>query len=513
MKRQSIAFFLISAISLICLFVLRLLLGGWVDYLWVPLVLFVASFIAGLWGNLRFFKEFFTLKTTKEGMSMGALIALMLVLLAAVNYLGVKKYKTFDFTAGKVNTLSEQSITILKNLKSDLNIIYFYQEGSQGVEQNKRSFIDLVKKYQDQSDRVKLQFVEVNKEPKLAAEYAVDKGSGLVYVTYEGRKNKIEKIDEQELTGAIVKAMREKDKNIYHIIGHGERIFDDSQELAAVSLFRKMLEGNRYTVKPLNLVQSPQVPADADVVVVAGPTQNFLASEVTALENYLKAGGHLFVALEVGKEVGLESLLKKIGFKINNQYIAQVVQTQMGLAVNPQVTPVNEFSVTNAITKPFGRAEFVVMRLPAILERVTPPPAGITIDDFVRTGTQVAAFTDLEFKSGGTPGPFTVASLATGSFGKESDQGKVFKATVFTDVDFLSNQFLYKNLNRDLALNSISYLAGEETLISITPKEVGVTQMTITDTQWMVFVLGFLIPVPLLLIIASGVIWYRRRYA
>lgn len=516
MKKQAILFFLISGISLICLFVLRFILGGWVPYLFIPLGFFVLFLIAGLWSYRKLYKEFFSVKTTKEGMSMGVMILLVLVLLSAVNYLAAKKYKTFDFSSARVNSLSEQSKTLLKNLNEDLKVLYFYKKGTEGVEENRRAFIELIKKYQDQSDRVKLSFVEVNENPKLAEQYGVNKGSGLVFVEFKERKNKIEKIDEQELTGAIVKVTREKDKKIYFLIGHRERDFEEAKEATGLNAFKKMLEGNRYVVNPLNLSQVPAVPSDADLVIVAGPEQSLLDQEVKSLTEYLKKGGSALFAIKGKLDAGLSGLLSSIGVQIVPHFVVQVMETPLGKAVNPQVTPVNDFSTSQEITKPFGRGEFVVMRLPSSISKGS-VPVGITFNELIRTNSQAMAFQDTNFKGGAIPGPFVMGALLSGKFpgaiAAAEGTSKDFTAVVFSDVDFLSNQLLYKNLNRDLALNSVAFLAKEENIISITPKEVDVSQLQMTETQFYLFVFGFIIPLPLLLISASGVLWYRRRFA
>ncbi|MEZ0391405.1 MAG: GldG family protein [Pseudobdellovibrionaceae bacterium] len=512
MKNQGIIFLLLSGLSLICLLVLRFLLGGWVNYLWVPLVFFLVFLVAALWNYRTISMEFFSLKTTKEGMSMGTMIALVLALLVAVNYLGAKKYKTFDFSASQVNTLSDQSKMLLAGLSEELKIIFFYKKGTEGIEENRRAFLDLVQKYQDQSPKVKLEFVEVNENPKLAQEYGVNKGSGLVFLEYKGRRNKIEKIDEQELTGALVKVTREKDKKVFFTIGHGERDWEDAQEASGLNAFKKLLEGNRYLVSPLNLNQAPEVPTDADLLIVAGPEQSFQEREVQALERYLTRGGSLVLAVKGKADHGLNPLFNKMGVKVPGTLVVQVMETALGKAVNPQATPVTIFSSTEAITKPFGRGDFILMRIPSPLIKGK-VPEGVTFEELAKTESNSMAFPDATFKGAADVGPFVTAALLKGKFPGADSKSKDFHLVLFGDVDFLSNQLLYKNLNRDLALNSVAFLAKEENVISISPKEVDVTKLQITETQFYIFVFGFIIPLPLLLIAASGFLWYRRRYA
>jgi len=516
MKKLGFISFLISGLSLACLFVLRLLLGGWVAYLWVPLVLFMASLAAGFWCFRGLYKEFFGLKTTKEGLSMGAVIALVLILLVGVNFLGARKYKTFDFSNSKVNSLSDQTKKLLQNLKSDVSVIFFYKDGSEGLADTRRSFQDLIQKYQDESSKVKLQFVEVNQNPKLAESYGVTKGSGVVFLEYQGRKARIEKVDEQELTGAMVKVTREKDKKVFYLIGHHERDFEDSKEATGLSLFKKLLESNRYEVGALDLNQTPEVPTDADLLIIAGPEQALVDHEIQAIEKYLSRGGSVIMALQGKDNSGLSQILKKVGLSYQQKIVVQVMDTPLGRAINPTSTPISDFSATNPITKPFGKSEFVLMRLPSYLEKSSTVPTGITIDEFLKTDSKALAYADSGFEGKSQPGPFTVGDMVKGDYTQSlnTDAKTIpFQMVVFSDVDFLSNQMLYKNLNRDLALNTVASLVKENDIISISPKEVDVTKLTLTPTQFYIFIFGFIIPLPLILLIFSGVLWYRRRFA
>lgn len=510
MSKQSKILFFFSGFSLLGLAVVQFILGTWMPFMWGLVGLFVIMLIGGLWFDRHLYKEFFSMKTTKQGMSMGTLILLMLILLVAINFISARKYKTFDFSAAQVNTLSEQSVSLLKSLAEDLKVIYFYQKDSQGVEENKRAFMDLLRKYQDQSPLVKLDFVDINERPDLAEAYGVTQ-PGLVYVEYKGRKSKIEKIDEQELTGAIVKATREKDKIVYFTMGHGEGDIEDANAGLGLNALKKLLEGHRYLVKSVNLNQTPEVPKEADLVFIAGPRQAFADLEVKALQSYLRKGGSVVMALKSQSPHGLKALLNDAGVSLKDNFVVQIMNTPMGRAINPSATPVTDFSTSQAITKPFGSGQFVVMRLPSAIKKIEPVKAGLVVEELLKTNTNSMAFADKNFQGGkGENGPFILGTISKGKLDEASAESTL---VVFGDADFLSNQLLYQNLNRDLALNTVSFLAKEENIISISPKEVGVTQLEVTDTKLAIYVWGLRILLPLALLIASGSMWYRRRYA
>ena len=86
------------------------------------------------------------------------------------------------------------------------------------------------------------------------------------------------------------------------------------------------------------------------------------------------------------------------------------------------------------------------------------------------------------------------------------------KATlvVIGDSDFASNQYFNFSGNGDLFLNTASFLAEEENLISIRPKERKSSPVSLTRSQGMyILMLGLLTPS---LVIYIGVrTWWRRR--
>lgn len=509
MSRLGKILYLISGLSVVGFLVARFIVGGFIPALWAPLALFLACFIGAIVVDRRMYIDFLTMKTTKHGMNMGAMILSVIVMLAAVNFVSIRHYKTFDFSLAQQNTLSDQSIKLLQTLDSDLKITFFYKEGVEEAQQNRKAFQTLVKKYQDVSSKVSLDFVEVNKRPDLAEQYGVNKGGGVVFVEYKGKRNRIERIEEQEITGAIVKATRDKDKNIYMITGHGEGGVEDARDPSGHSQLKGLLEGNRYQLKPLALATTPEIPKDADAVLVVAPKQAFIDVEINALEKYMQEGGNLLLALDPNVDHGLSSFLEKVGVKLANNYIITVMQTAFGRVADPSATPGTDFSGSNNITKVFGKNEFVLFKMPQAIGKGT-VPAGITFEEIAKTGDNSVGYTDNKFEGEGQKGPFTLAAALKGKWPAGS---KDFQMVVIGDGDFLDNQMLYRNLNRDLLLNSVVTLAKEENMVSITPKEVAATELTLTENKFYIFVFAFVIPLPLIMLFTSGFLWYRRRNA
>ena len=150
-------------------------------------------------------------------------------------------------------------------------------------------------------------------------------------------------------------------------------------------------------------------------------------------------------------------------------------------------------------------------RLPEALVKQKPTVDGLSVDEIVKSNDAVMSFKDTKFDASGDKGVVTFGIAITGKWGPAAS--KDFNLLVFADPNFLNDQYLYQNLNRDLMLNSVAFLAKEENLISISPKEIESTVITMTDTQFVLFLFGFAIPLPLVLFGGSGWFWYRRRYS
>jgi ABC-type uncharacterized transport system involved in gliding motility auxiliary subunit len=113
-------------------------------------------------------------------------------------------------------------------------------------------------------------------------------------------------------------------------------------------------------------------------------------------------------------------------------------------------------------------------------------------------------------------GPVAVAAVATLTIpheGTSEQTPKNARIVVFGDSDFASNNYLNLSGNRDLFLNTVSWLAEEENLIAIRPKDSGQFFHPVTaDQERLIFWLS-MIALPAA-VIGSGVVmyvWRRQR--
>lgn len=511
MSKSSKFSLLFSGLLAVSVVVLRIILNGWVDFLWYPLVAAVVLFVFALFRDWRLMLEFFTLKTTKHGMNMGALILTMVVFLIAVNFLAVTKEKKWDWTSEGLNSLSEQSVKAVGGLKVDTDFVLLYRKG-ENDEATRRTVTELMERYMAASPKVHLKMYNALERPDLAQKYEYSSGPYGFFVAQEAadgrpeRHMKIEVPSEEEITRTLMRFAREKKKNIYFVSGHGEadigQVGQDS-----ISQFKGDLETS-YEVKKLELSKDPKVPSDADAVIIAGPSQSYLPSEIEALRTFAKNGGHLFIAIDPGTNHGLASLAKTFGVEFQNNYVLDPRATIPGAGNIAALG--HEFSKTNAATKPLQNG-FAVFLIASSLKKAPDAPKEFKLDELVKTDELPIATNKLENDSSvQIPGPHI---LAISSVGKLNGSDKEFDVVVVGDSDFFRDKLYRSNLNRDFAMNVVSSLAKDTDLVSIRPKMPKGTKLEMTRTQLMIVLFGFLLPVPIVMFFTSGLLWWRRKAA
>jgi ABC-type uncharacterized transport system involved in gliding motility auxiliary subunit len=118
MSKSGKILFVLSVIFFFILCGIRLVLGGFHPMMWVPLALTLLCFILAAVKDHRGILNFLTLRTTKHGMNMGALILLVLAGLFCINLLAVRYEKKWDWSSDKLNSLSDQSVKAAQGLKA-----------------------------------------------------------------------------------------------------------------------------------------------------------------------------------------------------------------------------------------------------------------------------------------------------------------------------------------------------------------------------------------------------------
>ena len=518
MSRMGKALFLISGFSFLVMCLVRTVLGGWHDSLFITLGLFLVCFGMALVKERNFFKEFFTMRTTKHGMNMGVLILFFIVGLIAVNFLAVRHNLKWDLTSEKLNSLSDQSVKAVKQIDEDLKVYFFFRGGTEGVEEVQGRFKEMVELFKDENSKVAVEFVDAIKRPGLAKQYGVEKSTASVFLDYKGKRNEVDPLTEEGMTMALLKVTRASNKKVLLTTGHGERSAQDTGP-TGLSELERALKGAGYDVETVSLVDKTAVPEKTDAVMVLGPQTAFLELELKILRDYARAGGKVFIAADPGSRHNIALLTKVFGVEFKNDYVldqmGQLVGASAAMALGRGYGPTD-------ITRDFD-GKMTMFHLASSVKKDA--STQFTVDDIVQTGD--TSFTTDEVADGRVEvkkerrGPHTVGVTVKGKLEEDgankkldgAAESKEFAAVIYGDSDFFSNQLLHQQLNRDLTMNSVAYLLKETSMISIRPKQPAGTTLTLTRSQFWIFLFGVILPLPVGLFGFGGFSWYRRRNA
>jgi ABC-type uncharacterized transport system involved in gliding motility auxiliary subunit len=456
----------------------------------------------------------------------GSVLA-VLAILAALNYLGTRHNKRWDLTAAKQFTLSEQTEKVLKGLQKPVHVLVF------AASEDFDRFRNRLDSYQYASKQVSVDYIDAVKHPERANAYKVQ-ALGTVVLEYEGRTERVTSDGEQELTNGLIKVVQGAQHKVYFVQGHGEKS-NETSDRGGYSSIVSALGMDNFGVDKVVLAQVKDVPADASVLVVAGPKTDLFSGEIEILKRYLARGGKVLFLLDPPDRAdspeltNIATLLKDWSIEIGNNMVVDISGMGQLLGTDASV-PVAAKYDSHPITDRFN----LLTAFP-LARSVTPATAGgggKFAQPLVETSSSSWAETDIkrmtttgevkrELDKGDKAGPITLAAAVSapateaptpaGGGNKDESSKPETRIAVFGDSDFIANGFLGIPGNRDLFLNTINWLAQQENLIAVRPRDPEDRRITITrDQEQRIFWLTVLI-IPGLILLAGVQTWWRRR--
>jgi ABC-type uncharacterized transport system involved in gliding motility auxiliary subunit len=471
--------------------------------------------------------EAFSGRQARFGTLAAASVLVVVAILAAINYLGNRHSKRWDLTAAQQFSLSDQTKKVLHDLKEPVKVRVF------ALSDQFPRFRDRLDEYAAESKQLSVEYIDPDKKPAVAQQLGVTSLNTVTF-EYKGRNEKAASDGEQELTNALIKVIQGRTPKVYFTQGHGEKD-TTSSDRAAYKGIADALTADNFVVDKIVLAQLADVPADADVIVVAGPKTDFLAPEVDLLRKFLARGGKVFAMLDPvikadqPQPVALQALLKDWGIDAGNDIVLDVSGMGRVFGADESV-PVAASYPADPITENFN-----LLTAYPLARSMTPVEGGVnghTAQSLVMTSRDSWAETNLKSLSGGQPakmdegqdkkGPVSLAAAVSAPAAtapappKEPANGEAPKTpetrvVAFGDSDFASNAAINVQGNRDLFLNTVNWLAQQENLISIRPRDPQDRRITLTAQQENIIRILTIFVVPGLVLLAGVQTWWRRR--
>ena len=508
-------------------------------------VLAAALLVFWISWDIENFKKFVRRKGAKFGASSSLTVVLGIAIIVAVALLSSRARfnKSFDVTRSQTNTLSDQSLKIIAKVKESaeaLKITAWFQD--QGAKDNFRNLLSL---YEMEGAELNISWFDPRKKPMQAMADKLTSANTVIF-----RRGKLESriatFTEEKLTNALVKVLKDKSKKIYFTRGHGEGELKANSPLGYDFVVQE-LENNKYSAEALMLLETGKVPADADLVVVAGPRYDLRKEEIDFLRDYLQQGGALLVMFDaVTKMDNLAAFTEEFGVTINNDLLLLPPDDPRALLLGQNNALVTDFNDFHSVTKDFARQSASTLLMPNVrsLAKVENNKHKMNVELVAKTSDSIVKVDNVTDKSDlgditqdrVTAGKFAVIAVATGKTktpqladaGTEqnkkeeakdvdnkalpSAKEKQVRLIVTGSSHFARNQGVQTAVeHRDMFVNMTNFLLKDEDFISLRPRDVTKSSITLTSSmsQLILKLICFFYPI---IFMGSGVVsWLRRR--
>jgi len=452
-------------------------------------------------------------RQTKYTAYVSLYILVVVAILGAANWLANRYNKSYDSTANKRFSLSEQTTKVAKNLKKPVKILYF------DVSSKFAGARDLLDRYDNLSPKLTVEYVDTDKRPQYVRAMGV-RTYGTTIVEAGEKREEAKSVTEEEVTGALIRALKSRERGVCFVSGSGEHSIDDSGR-TGFSKTKEALEKNNYKARAISLFERPEVPKDCTVLIFGGPTKDYVAPEVAAIKSYVENGGRaLFLldpVLKMGHEVmadntDLLALLQEWGVTLDNDLVLDTSGVGQLFGLGPEIPLVSNYESQPIVRAMKGTATV----FPLVRSLDTKQGGKTMIEKLFATSENSFATTNLSSPTieidpkKDRRGPLTLAAAGTYNTGKQNEPGRF---VVVGGSTWATNGFLpvHSVGNQDLFLNMMNWLSSDEDLISIRPKAPENRPLALTNAQVNRIFLSSVAGFPLIILLGGVAVWWKRR--
>ena len=567
---------LVSGIVVVT-FVSSMRLYGFIDII-------IGAVLLGLVGAVFFSNVLaaFVSRAGRYGFNTLILVGAFTGIIVVANIVSFENSTRMDVTATNQFSLNNRTKEVLSNLTEDVRATAFYKDAdptatSDAAEQRnerRNKVVNTLEEFDSRSSRFSYRVVDPDLEPEIVSKYfgarptsfvteivvveAMDSGQFDVLQPTDASYNKLE----QDLVTSTLVATGSERKRIYFLAGHGERNIDSASTDGYLAV-RSGLEGDNYQVQKLSWRPTDvdvEVPADAALVVIAGPTASLPEAHEEALDRYLEGliivknapedvieqylelnldrdredvltdeisrreHGRMIFLAEPDTPESFRRFFADWGVLVLTGYIRDVDSSVPGL---PQTLSLRSFN-------PEAPLEITLPKGEPLRDVFMPGAAAINVfQDELRFGFPVAATTTNSYLitdpdrvdpiTGEGPdsdlrGPFVpvVRIQSIGQVGSQPpssqpEPSQISDIIVFGDSDFLSNSSYNQGGGSDLFLNSANFLVGDFSLVSIRPKIFAFREFNLDANEYDFVRFSSWLFLPGLMGLMAALVWWVRR--
>lgn len=481
-------------------------------------------------------------RRVRQAVEHGLVAALGIALVFPLNFLATRHNERWDLAYIQTAVAGPATLAIAEALEEPVTVRVFQPPASE-VEEVLRVYFDTL-----EAPSLSVEYLDQAAEPALARELKV-RENGVIAVTrgevqlgedveedapkpvtktykvgveLESAKRKLKKLDQE--VQKLLLDVGQSDRTVYVTTGHGELSWKgDAPPQNKATVLKKILQLLGFDIHTIGLGDglAEEIPSDADLVLVLGPEQPFLAAEIDALERHLDGGGAVLVALEPEPSTGsgeaiegeeedpLHAFVARLGLRMGQGMLAAekgivAIRRNKQDRLNLATDRFSSHESTSVLSKAGGLL-FLFTPTVGHLEEVEEHEANVT----VTVRSLAAAWVDLDGNleldadAGETKKMRSIAAASTG--GKE----RPWRALVVADSGVFSDLAMGNRGNQQFAYDGLSWLIGAEAVSGAIEVEEDAKILHTKETQTIWFY-GTVFGVPLL-VLGAGMLRLRLR--
>jgi hypothetical protein len=451
-----------------------------------------------------------------SGLSAGLAVALMF----PVNYIAQRNEVSYDVAYFQTTRAGESTLAIVNKLSEPVEATLFFAPGSD-VGREVRPYFDTVAAASN--GMLTINEIDQALAPALAEELkirdngyiALKMGDSLekfkIGTELKRAKRELKKLDEtfQKTLLKVTQGQR----NAYFVVGHGEANFRERDDtLRKLNLFKKVLQSQNFKTANLGVAEglANAAPDDADLIILAGPTEPLLPEEIEVLTGYLDGGGAMMILADPGGDP-MTGLLDHLGVQIGEHPLAHAkAHISQSRSIGDRVLlATNRFGSHPSVKTLAKNGTTMGLIVPTVVSVETKGDPPGKVSTMVRTFPDTWADTTPN-RQKDTNEIGKVHDIAVASTGPEVAGGTPWRAVVMGDVNWAADPVLqFSQGNQVFAFDVVRWLVGDDDIQGVVNNEEDVKIQHTRDEDWAWFFLTVLgIPV---LVLGSGILFVLAR--
>ncbi len=464
----------------------------------------------------------------KYGGYASVMTAIVVVAVIIINLIVSSFNIKFDLTKNGLYTLSDDTVTLVENLKEDVNIYSLYADGEELT-----MVTEVLDRYASLSKHIKVTNVDPYTDPAFASRYTkngqqptvgdlivetsenfsvipqdqitdigVDSTSQTAYI----KGLKVESV----LTGTIRQLTNGAAETVYELTGHGETALGDG--------LKQEMTYSGFTVESLDLIKTQTIPEDCEILVINGLTTDLSQNEASQIKSFLENGGKAFISLTIKAQEtpNFNSLLAYYGIADSGRI---VVEGSANYAINnnplyilPQLNSDSKVceSLVNAGTNVFAPAALQIDRLDTNRSTVDIETLASSSQYSYSKSIYDMNSSSVQQTEDDPTGPLDVVVSITDvdNNGTENGTKLVVSGTTMLLEDDINS--MVNGGNFAFVMNSFDFLNGTESTgrsKSISADE----YLNLTQSKGIIIVIVSVIIIPLAILLAGLTVFIRRK--